>query len=321
MVLIVRVITLVFSVLTFATGITGGAFARSAPEAAAIDSYIQPHAASGEFSGAVLVSRGGDIVFDQAYGYADIAGHVENSSATSFHIAALSEAYTAAIVMHLVETNSIRLDNTVAQFLPDVPGGGRVTIRSLLDGSSGLADSGAAYKLLARIVEQRMGSSFEDALNTYIFSPRWMDGAGIDADDLEPGHRYAIGYQRDAAGVLRPAGKFRWSDVAGGGSVYTTTQDELRFVNALFDGDLLQPETRAQMFDKAKPGAGYGWFKRDGEAPGGAVYTKSGREGGFSAFVLHVPASNTTVILLGNVDSDAIAGMGEDIAALALRAP
>ena len=279
----------------------------------AIDAAIQPHVANRDFAGAVLVTSGGDIVFDKAYGSADIARNIQNTTATSFHIGALSEAWTAAIAMHLVEKGSLRLDNSVAQFIADFPGGERITVRDLLEGKP---DPETAYRALARIVAQQSAASFGEALNALLFAPYWMDGAGIDNDDLEPGRRYALGYVPDGAGGLKRADTLRWSERAGDASLFATTRDELRFVNLLFGDSLLAPETRAQMFGDANPSFGYGWQRRDDPALGGRVYSMAGQAGGFSAFVLHVPARDVTVILLGNVGSSASRSLGEDIAAL-----
>jgi CubicO group peptidase (beta-lactamase class C family) len=292
--------------------------------ASAIEDTIQPHVAHGDFAGAILVTRDGDIVFDKAYGAANIGSGIENTTGTSFHVGALSMTWTAAIVMHLAEKGALSLDNTVAQFLPDVPNGDRITIRALLEADPGSGPSDTrpgdrqSYGLLARIVALRSGTSFGEALNALLFAPYWMDGAGIDNDDLEPGRRYALGYVSDGRGGLMPAEPVHWSALTGTASLYATTRDELRFVDLLFGDALLGGEARAAMFDQAKAGFGYGWYRGDDKALGGRFYFMSGRAGGFSAFVMRIPAANATVVLLGNIDSAATAQMGRDIAALVL---
>jgi CubicO group peptidase (beta-lactamase class C family) len=220
--------------------------------------------------------------------------------------------------MHLVEKGSLSLDNTVAQFIADFPDGARVTIRDLLEGRP---DPETAYRALARIVAQRSGVSFGEALNGLLFASYWMDGAGIDSDDLEPGQRYALGYVGDGAAGLKRADAPRWSELAGDASLYATTRDELRFLNVLFGDGLLAPETRARMFSDAKPGFGYGWERRDDPKLGGRVFSRTGQAGGFSAFVLHAPARDVTVLLLGNVESPALPSLGAEIAALTLSGP
>lgn len=56
-------------------------------------------------------------------------------------IASVSKAYSAAVVLHLVQEGRLSLDDTIAQRLPSLPAAwGAVTIRQLLDHTSGLPD-------------------------------------------------------------------------------------------------------------------------------------------------------------------------------------
>jgi CubicO group peptidase (beta-lactamase class C family) len=287
----------------------------------AIDASVQPHLAAHEFAGAILVTRDGDIVFDKAYGAANLGTGLGNTTATSFHIGALSMAWTAAVVMHLAEKHALSLDNSVAQFLPDVPNGDRITIRALLETDPASPAGAQSWGLLARIAALRAGTSFEEVLNALVFAPYWMDGAGIDNNDLEPERRFARGYVSDGTGGLKPADAADWSALKGMASLYATTRDELRFVDLLFGDSLLTQESRAAMFAAAPAGFGYGWYRSDDNALGGRFYFMSGRNGGFSAFVMRVPSRDATVILLGNIDSATTAEMGRDIAALLLAKP
>jgi CubicO group peptidase (beta-lactamase class C family) len=167
----------------------------------------------------------------------------------------------------------------------------------------------------------RAGTSFEEALNALVFAPYWMDGAGIDNNDLEPERRYARGYVSDGTSGLKPADAADWSALKGRASLYATTRDELRFVDLLFGDSLLTQESRAAMFAAAPAGFGYGWYRGDDNALGGRFYFMNGRNGGFSAFVMRMPSRDATVILLGNIDSATTAEMGRDIAALLFAKP
>jgi D-alanyl-D-alanine carboxypeptidase len=58
-----------------------------------------------------------------------------------FKIASLTKTYTATVVLQLVGEGKVSLDDTVQQRLPGVvPNGGKITIRRLLNHTSGLAD-------------------------------------------------------------------------------------------------------------------------------------------------------------------------------------
>ena len=270
---------------------------RAQSTANAMDAYIRPYVNSHNFAGSVLVTRGGTIVFDRAYGFSDIDRHIENKTVTSYHIASLSMAYTAALVLHLIDKGRLSLDNTVGQLVPGAANGAR-SVREVLQ--NGTAED---YQDIPRLVEAATGTSFDEALSDFLFTSHWMTGSGLDDGDLDPDARRAKGYLPDGS----PAPAVLWRQKAGGASAYTTTRDELRFVEALLDGDLLKPATRALILASG----GYGWG-RDG-----TVYEMAGQAGGFSAFVSYAP--QVTVIVLGNIQSDASAAIGRKLAGVALE--
>jgi D-alanyl-D-alanine carboxypeptidase len=59
---------------------------------------------------------------------------------TAFAVASLSKTFTAALVMALVEAGSIDLDQSVLGYLPEVGIDPAITVRQLLDHTSGLYD-------------------------------------------------------------------------------------------------------------------------------------------------------------------------------------
>ena len=80
-------------------------------------------------------------------GFADVAARRAVTADTAFSIASMSKTFTAALVLKLVEQGRMQLDTPVLNLLPDVRIGrpGRripkaVTVRMLLDHTSGLAD-------------------------------------------------------------------------------------------------------------------------------------------------------------------------------------
>ena len=120
-----------------------GVLAQNSSSAAAIDAYIQPYVRSANFAGQVLVEKNGKIIFEKAYGFADREHHVANTNATQFHIASMSMQFTAAAVLRLVDTGSISLDEQIGDFVPDIEGADKITIRDLLTERSGLPDINA----------------------------------------------------------------------------------------------------------------------------------------------------------------------------------
>src|SRR5277367_5561600 len=110
---------------------------------AAIDGYLQPYVRSGNLAGDVLIEKNGKVVFERAYGFANREQRVTNTGATRFHIASVSMQFTAAAVLRLVDEGSIRLDERVSDFVPEVEGADKITIGDLLTERSGLPDINA----------------------------------------------------------------------------------------------------------------------------------------------------------------------------------
>jgi CubicO group peptidase (beta-lactamase class C family) len=95
-----------------------------------------------DFSGVVSVSRGADIVFEQAYGFADRAHAVPNTVDTRFAVASVTKGFTAVTVASLIGDGALEFDAPARTLLgPDLPLiGPDVTVLHLLTHTSGIGD-------------------------------------------------------------------------------------------------------------------------------------------------------------------------------------
>jgi D-alanyl-D-alanine carboxypeptidase len=75
-----------------------------------------------------------------ASGRADIAGKRPMTTGTGFALASVSKTMTAAVVLQLVDEGHLSLDQVVAPLLPAYGLDARITVRMLLDHTSGLPD-------------------------------------------------------------------------------------------------------------------------------------------------------------------------------------
>jgi len=74
-------------------------------------------------------------------GLADAARRVAMRPDTRSRLGSVSKLWTAVVVLRLAEQHKLRLDDTVARWLPGLfPYGGRITIRELLNHTSGMID-------------------------------------------------------------------------------------------------------------------------------------------------------------------------------------
>lgn len=89
---------------------------------------------------AVVTSEGGHPG-RMAAGLADIPAHRAMRPGARFRIASITKTFVAAVVLQLVRERKLALDRPIAGLLPEpVPNAGRITVRELLDHSSGLFD-------------------------------------------------------------------------------------------------------------------------------------------------------------------------------------
>jgi len=95
--------------------------------------------------GAIAVVRDGVVVHTRGFGIADAAGRPVTDD-TPFVIGSITKSFTALAVMQLVEAGRVDLDEPVARYVPgfrlaDADAGARITVRQLLDHTSGLSTS------------------------------------------------------------------------------------------------------------------------------------------------------------------------------------
>lgn len=109
-----------------------------------LSAYLDGLARGDYFSGVVLVEIGGQPVFRRAYGMADRARGEPNRLDTRFDLASVGKVFTAVAVLQLAEQGRLSLDDPVGRHVPALPRGlgERITIRQLLDHSSGLGELG-----------------------------------------------------------------------------------------------------------------------------------------------------------------------------------
>lgn len=107
-----------------------------------VDQLITSKDHDEQFSGAVLVRRGEEELFQGAYGYASRSWKITNTIETRFRIASISKLFTAVAILQLIGANKISLDSRVKECLglenttiPD-----EATVYHMLTMTSGIAD-------------------------------------------------------------------------------------------------------------------------------------------------------------------------------------
>src|SRR5215203_3350985 len=97
---------------------------------------------------AAAVSLNGDVVFEKAFGLADLEHNVPNTAQTIFESGSVAKQFTATALVLLQQDGKLSLDDPVRKYIPELPDyGSPLTIRHLLNHTSGLRDWGTVMSL------------------------------------------------------------------------------------------------------------------------------------------------------------------------------
>lgn len=104
------------------------------------DSLAQAFLAGGASPSVALgIVRGADTIALRAWGKADLEHDIAATPITVYRIGSVTKQFTAAAVMQLVEQGKVRLADSIAAYVPDLPAAWRsVTVAQLLNHTSGI---------------------------------------------------------------------------------------------------------------------------------------------------------------------------------------
>jgi len=103
---------------------------------------------------AVLVKKGGSVIFKKGYGVRDLRTKARIDEHTNFRLASFTKQFTAMAIMLLVHDHKLRYDQSLRDVFPEFPEYGKtVTVRNLLNHTGGLPD----YEDLMDAMEKNKG--------------------------------------------------------------------------------------------------------------------------------------------------------------------
>jgi CubicO group peptidase (beta-lactamase class C family) len=111
--------------------------------ASELEKRMRDAAASDEFSGVVLVARGGEPIFQKALGLADREQGIPNQLNTKFNIASMNKMFTGVAILQLVQAGKVALSDPLGKYLKGYPNADvaqQVTIEHLLTHTGGTGD-------------------------------------------------------------------------------------------------------------------------------------------------------------------------------------
>jgi D-alanyl-D-alanine carboxypeptidase len=259
-------------------------------------------------SASIAVVRDGKIVLTKAYGKA--SGTLAARPGLPYQIASNSKQFTAMALLLLEDEGKLSLDDKVAKWIAGISGGDKITIRQLLNHTSGLRDywpqdysfpamakptspqgivdrwakkpldfqpgdqwqySNTGYVVAGMIAEKASGESLMAYLKRRIFDPLGMKSVQ-DLDDTN-GPAFPHGYGRYALGPVRPVTPPADGWLWAAGELSMTAEDLAKWDIARINRSLVPAEDWEEQEKTAKLNDG----KDTGYGLGVSVGTPDGR--------------------------------------------
>lgn len=287
----------------------------------------------------------GKVVWLEAAGYANLKTKAPFLDETLNRTASIAKPMTAMAVMQLVERGLIDLDVPIQTYIPSFPKKkeGTITTRHLLNHNSGikgyksgkeaetqdeyptLADAVALFKdrelfgkpgevyqytsygytVLGLLIENVSGMTYEAYMKKHVWEPSGMTHTGIEKFGRAYTGKSEL-YHRSKNGKIKLSKKpNNLSNRIPAGGLYSTTEDLLKFGNAVMKHQLVGAATLEQMW-KAPPVTndgnpyGMGWFLYGENTLVGNVYGHTGEQTGTSSQLMVLPEINAVVVVMTN---------------------
>lgn len=291
------------------------------------------------FSGSVLVARSGRVVLAAGYGFADRALTRPNTGQTLFPLGALSQQFTAAALLTLVEQGRANLDDPLSAHLDGVPADKQaITLRHLILQQSGLPqDVGALFgpvetkedtlaRILAAPLEFAPGDRYSPSNAGCALVCAVVERiAGVPYDEylrkrlLEPagmGQTQFVGEVRAGSAVVAESfdveaergTPLSWADswpLRGAGNLLSSVGDLYRWERALGMGEILAEGSLETLQTASKGDFAPGIFVARNDA-GRRIGARSSMMGGFQGELRRGMDDPLTWILLSNEPMPAI---------------
>ncbi len=319
-----------------------------------VHGYLQTRASETDFSGAILIAKGGVEVVREAYGLADRELGIPMASDFVFRIGSLTKPFTASAVLLLVDKRLARLDDSFCGFIDNCPRAWEaVTLHHLLSHTSGIPDlfgaieeapvqetareidrvlkehwatelssapgatyaySNFNYMLLGYIIEKVTGQFWEDFLIDAFFEPLAMHNTRYD-DVWAIVPGRARGYRLREERVANIEYDDHSAYAAGG--LRSSLKELHVWHKAYVDDRIISSALRERATTPVKGNYGYGWQVLS--LFGRSMYNHTGGIDGFSSHLAYYPEEELLIIVLSNSEKEDSKSMACDLAALVFK--
>ncbi|MBL8202989.1 MAG: beta-lactamase family protein [Blastocatellia bacterium] len=208
------------------------------------------------------------------------------TTTSRFRIGSITKMFTAAMILQLVEEGKVKLTDTLDKFFPQVPNARKITIEQILWHRSGIPNvkreqsaqgnantipvtkdeilalivkgtpdfepdtkrsySNSGYQLLGLIIEKVTGKPYGEILQTRITSKIGLADTYLATGNIEVSKNEALTYMNFGDG-WKPVSETHPSILFSAGAIVSTPNDLAKFIQALFDAQVVSKERLDQM--------------------------------------------------------------------------
>lgn len=289
---------------------------------------------------AVLVTRGDQVLYRGAIGRADANAAAPLTADAMFRIASVSKQFAAAGVLRLVEQGKVALDDPLTKYVPGYPNGDAVTVRQLLNHTSGIRSytnipgmmdgpirkdvttaqlidvfknekpdfapgqgwsyNNSGYVLVGAVIEAASGMPWHRFLHQEFFAPLGMDHTGYGHDPAIVA-RQVRGHAWEGDKVV-DAPAISMTQPHAAGALVSSVDDLHKWNRALHEGRLFKDATYTAMITPEGKAveSKYGYGIAAGTVRGRPMLSHGGGIFGFSTTLNYVPGPDIGVVVLQN---------------------
>lgn len=289
-----------------------------------IKEAIDKAAASENIPGVIFAVKKGTDFWSYASGEANVESKKPMEADYSFRIGSITKSFVGVVAMQLAGEKKLSLDDSVEKWLPGVVqgngyDGNKITIRQLLNHSSGVADyldgelkesllqnstqTFTAEQLISRalkhtpttggysntntvlmklIIQKVTGETYAEQIKKRIVEPLQLKETFLPENSQSIPENSPNGYFNNA-GTLMDMTDLNPSFADAAGGMISTAKDLTTFFSALLGGKLLTPEIQKEMLTTvATPHGKFGLGIQEVTLPNGT--TIWGHQGGIPGF-------------------------------------
>jgi D-alanyl-D-alanine carboxypeptidase len=262
-----------------------------------INDYINHIENNNRGIGSVSIFSNGQEVFNRSFGQGKFQ-NVKFDANTKYQVGSITKMITATLIFKLIEDNKLELEDKLSNFYPEIPNSTKITIKNLLEHSSGLGNyslkndsiewlttrvaekdifdeiilqgndfqpnekveySNSGYYILTKIVEKKYKSNYATIVNDIIAKPLKLKNFSSSKRNIK--NIFKSYFYKNK--LWTESIEFDFLNTVGVGDIVSTTKDLNTFITNLFQYNILKKETveiMKPLYDKETFGRGLMWI-------------------------------------------------------------